>query len=86
MTQPSYTLLIDQLAEMPQFCRKALFGLPSDIMRRKAENDNLHLQGHLWHTLDCDTDLYGLRIRRILAEHRPHLEPVDVGAWPAARG
>ena len=86
MSNSSYTILIDQLAETPRFFRKTLFGLPLDLMRRKAEGDNLHLQGHLWHVLDCDTDLYGLRIRRILSEHQPQLVPVDVGAWPAARG
>lgn len=86
MDAPAYLIAIEQLAEMPTFFRKTLADLPQGLMRRTPEGDNLHLQGHLWHTLDCDRDFYGLRIRRILAEDRPKLLPVDVGAWPSARG
>jgi hypothetical protein len=80
-----YSSLLGQLAEMPAFFRRTLAGLPREALLRQPENDKSHLLEHLWHTLDCDTDLYGLRIRRILAEDRPTLEPVDVGLWPEAR-
>lgn len=69
---------------MPVFLRRTLAGLPRAALLRQPENDKSPLLEHLWHTLDCDTDLYGLRIRRILAEDRPVLEPIDVGAWPEA--
>ena len=76
-----YETLLDQLAEMPVFLRRTLSGLPREALLRQPENDRSPLLEHLWHTKDCDSDLYGLRIRRILMEDRPHLEPVDVGAW-----
>jgi hypothetical protein len=81
-----FTLLLDQLAEMPQFLRSTVVGLPRELLVRKPKCDKSDLLEHLWHTRDRETDLYGLRIRRILNGERPHLEPVDVGAWPLARG
>lgn len=77
--------LLDQLTEMPDFLRRTVLGLPREALLRMPVNDDLHLLEHLWHTRDCDPLLYGLRIRRILAEDRPALEPVDVGAWTDAR-
>lgn len=85
MQDPVYSMLVAQLAEMPCFFRRTLAGLPREVLVRQPGNDKSPLVEHLWHTLDCDTDLYGLRIRRILAEDRPLLEPIDVGAWPEAR-
>lgn len=76
-----YSKLLDSLEEMPPFLRLSLGGLPREALLRQPDNDRSHLLEHLWHTRDCDTDLYGLRIRLILAHDRPHLEPVDVVAW-----
>jgi hypothetical protein len=81
-----YSALLNQLQEMPVFLRRVLAGLSREVLLRMPENDNSNLLEHLWHTRDCDTDLYGLRIRRILSEERPCLEPVEVGTWPQARG
>lgn len=85
MQEQLYSSLLGRLSEMPIFLRRTLAGLPREALLRRPENDSSPLLEHLWHTLDCDTDLYGLRIRRILAEDRPLLEPVDVGLWPEAR-
>jgi hypothetical protein len=86
MDERLYATLIDQLAEMPVFLRRTLAGLPREALLRMPGNDTSHLLEHLWHTKDCDSDLYGLRIRRILAEDRPQLVPVDVGAWLVDHG
>jgi len=80
-----FSSVLDQLAEMPDFLHRTAVALPRDVFLRKPDNDKSDLMEHLWHTRDCETDLYGLRIRRILNEERPSLEPVDVGAWPGAR-
>ena len=53
---------------------------------RLPEGDKAPLLEHLWHIRDCESDLYGLRIHRVLRESRPMLDPVDVGNWPAERG
>ncbi|WP_374563171.1 DinB family protein [Ideonella sp.] len=81
-----YTALLATLEEMPKFLRHALAGVSREALLRMPANDRSHLLEHLWHTRDCDTDLYGLRVRRILREDRPQLEPVDVVAWLEARG
>jgi hypothetical protein len=86
MQELVYAALLDALEEMPRFLRYSLEGLSREALLRVPENDRSHLLEHLWHTRDCETDLYGLRIRRILAEDRPHLEPVDVVAWLEERG
>jgi hypothetical protein len=84
MNERLYASLLRQLTEMPVFMRRTLAGLPREVLLRLPDQDKSHLLEHLWHTVDCDTHLYGLRIRRILAEDRPLLEPVEVGRWPQA--
>lgn len=46
----------------------------------------MSLVEHLCHVRDCDPDLYAFRVRLILKERVPYLEPVDVGGWPEERG
>lgn len=86
MQELVYAALLAALEEMPRFLRHTLAGLSREVLLRMPENDRSHLLEHLWHTRDCDADLYGLRIRRILREERPSLEPVDVVAWLEDRG
>jgi hypothetical protein len=77
--------LLNQLAEMPAFLARTLGGLPPPLLLRQPANDAFPLIEHLWHLRDCDPDLYALRIRQVLREERPRLEPVDVGAWYGER-
>jgi len=86
MFQQAYASLLSQLAEMPAFLQHALAGLPADLLQRLPESDKSPLLEHLWHIRDCESDLYGLRIHRVLSESRPNLEPVDVEHWPSERG
>jgi hypothetical protein len=86
MFQQAYASLLSQLAEMPPFLQHALAGIPTERLQRLPESDKSPLLEHLWHIRDCESDLYGLRIRRVLRESRPNLEPVEVGNWPAERG
>jgi hypothetical protein len=81
----TYAHLLDQLAEMPAFLERATASLPTQLLQQLPTNDALPLIDHLWHLRDCDPDLYALRIRKVLSEERPALEPVDVGAWYADR-
>jgi hypothetical protein len=66
---------------MPVFLERTVASLPSDMLQRPPIEDKFPLIEHLWHVRDCDPDLYALRIRKVLQEERPALEPVDVGAW-----
>jgi len=79
--EQTYASLLNQLAEMPAFLERTTAALPPDLLQRMPARDQFPLIEHLWHLRDCDPDLYALRIRKVLAEDRPVLEPVDVNAW-----
>ena len=83
--EQAYGSLLRQLDEMPAFLHRSVGSLPSELLVRQPEHDTSPLLEHLWHIRDCDSDLYALRIRRVLHETRPCLDPVDVGAWPQSR-
>lgn len=86
MFRQAYASLLSQLAEMPPFLERALSALQPEILQRQPEGDKSPLLEHLWHIRDCESDIYGLRIRRVLQEVRPKLEPVAPGHWPIERG
>jgi hypothetical protein len=86
MFRQAYASLLNQLAELPPFLQRSLSALPIEVLQRRPENDKSPLLEHLWHIRDCESDLYGLRIHRVLHESRPNLEPVDPGPWPMERG
>lgn len=82
----TYQVVLRQLEEMPQFLKRALADLSLPLLQQQPPCDKMPLLEHLCHVRDCDPDLYGLRIRRVLREAAvPLLEPVQVGAWPKER-
>lgn len=85
MIKQAYAILLAQLAEMPEFLERTAKSLSPGILSRTSSDDQFPLIEHLWHIRDCDPDLYALRIRKVLYENRPTLEPVDVGAWYSQR-
>ncbi len=85
LLKQAYDDLLDHLAEMPAFLERTTASLPPDLMQTTPANDQFPLIEHVWHIRDCDPDLYALRIRKVLREDRPVLEPVDVGAWYGER-
>jgi DinB superfamily len=85
MFKQAYSSLLNQLEEMPVFLQKSMIALPSQRLQCQPEKDDMPLVEHLWHVRDCDSDLYALRIRRVLQEDKPNLDPVDVGIWPELR-
>lgn len=85
MFKQAYSRLLSQLEEMPAFLQRSAVALPSELLQRVPEKDNMPLVEHVWHVRDCDSDLYALRIRRVLQEDKPFLDPVDVGVWPESR-
>lgn len=52
-------------------------GLADDDLRRKPGAGKLSLLEHVTHMLDMERDVFGVRLRRVLEEHNPKLEPVD---------
>jgi len=85
MTETRRAYCLNQLREMPDFLERTFLGMSKDLLLRAPEKDNSPLIEHLWHMRDCESDLYAPRIRRVLTETRPRLEPVDVSAWPTER-
>lgn len=77
--------LIHQLTEMPDFLRESCLGMTAEIALAQPNCDKDFLQSHFCHLVDCENDLYGARIDRLLNEQRPLLEGVDVFAWPTER-
>lgn len=79
-------ILIKQIQELPHFLGQAVQHLSRDQLLQPVGGENLNLLEHLWHVADCDSDIYQLRITRVLGEDQPHLEGVSVDAWPTERG
>jgi hypothetical protein len=86
MSSTQHLHLLNQLAEMPVFLEKAFAGMSRELLVRMPAHDNSPLIEHLWHLKDCESDLYGPRIERVLNEDRPTLLPMDVSGWPVERG
>ena len=86
MSSTQHLHLLNQLAEMPVFLEKAFAGMSRELLVRMPTHDNSPLIEHLWHLKDCESDLYGPRIERVLDEDRPTLLPMDVSGWPTERG
>jgi len=52
-------------------------GLSDDDVARKPGVGKLSILEHLVHMLDMERDVFGVRLRRVLEEDDPKLEPVD---------
>lgn len=52
-------------------------GLAEDDFRRKPGVGKLSILEHMTHMLDMERDVFGVRLRRVLEEENPKLEPVD---------
>jgi hypothetical protein len=61
----------------PPAVRDALKGLSEDDARRKPGIGKLSIIEHLCHMLDMERDVFSVRLRRVLTEENPRLEPVD---------
>lgn len=79
------TPIVNLLLEMPDFLERALGGFTHEQLTEIPENDNSPLAEHAWHVRDCDEELYGMRIRKVLEESNPFIEPMSVNHWPMQR-
>jgi hypothetical protein len=86
MNTSAATRLVNSLLEMPAFMDQALRGLSLEHLTVLPENDKSPLAEHAWHVRDCEEELYGLRIRKVLDHDDPYLEPIGIGHWPEERG
>ncbi len=62
----------------PATLRELCTGLDANDWVRKPGVGKLSLIEHVWHMLDMERDVFGARMRQVLAEDDPRLEPLDV--------
>lgn len=65
-------------AEGPPRLRELCEGLDRRDCLRKPGVGKLSLAEHLWHLRDMERDVFGPRLRQVLAEDDPRLVPLDV--------
>jgi hypothetical protein len=61
----------------PPVVAETCAGLTEDDYRRKPGSGKLSILEHMAHMLDMERDVFGVRIRRVLEEDDPKLDPVD---------
>jgi len=73
---------IEAAREGPPRLRALCDGLDSKDCARKPGVGKLSLFEHVWHLLDMERDVFGPRLRQVLAEDDPVLAPLDVEEHP----
>jgi hypothetical protein len=76
---------IARLESMPRFLAAALGSVPASDLARQTVAGEFSLVEHACHLRDLEREGYLVRVRRMLAEREPALEPFDGGAIAAAR-
>ena len=76
---------VERLESMPRFLESAIDSVaPADLASQPGPGE-FSLVEHACHLRDLEREGYLVRVRRMLAEPRPALEPFDGGAIAAAR-
>ena len=76
---------IERLSAMPEFLDAALVAAqPEDLVSRPGEGE-FSLVEHACHLRDLEREGYLVRVRRMIAETNPDLQPFDGTAVAAAR-
>ena len=76
---------VSALGSMPSFLSSALASVSTADLARQPSPGQFSLVEHACHLRDLEREGYLVRVRRMLAEHEPALEPFDGGAIAAAR-
>ena len=76
---------VARLESMPLFLASAIASMPAGDLARQPSPGDFSLVEHACHLRDLEREGYLVRVRRMLAESEPALEPFDGGAIAAAR-
>jgi hypothetical protein len=68
---------LDRAAAGPPAVRESCTGLTEEDARWKPGVGKLSVIEHLQHMADMEREVFGVRIRRVLTEDNPRLDPVD---------
>jgi hypothetical protein len=84
---PGLTLAesIERLGAMPAFLDAAIESVAAPKLTAQPAPDQFSLVEHACHLRDLEREGYLVRVRRMLSESTPALEPFDGGAIAAAR-
>ena len=76
---------VSRLADMPGFLASSLESVAREDLFRQPSPGEFSLVEHACHLRDLEREGYLVRVRRMLGEKEPALEPFDGGAIAAAR-
>ncbi|HUP98683.1 MAG TPA: DinB family protein [Usitatibacter sp.] len=76
---------VERLEAMPQFLDAALASMDEAEMRVRPGAGEFSLGEHACHLRDLEREGYMVRVKRMLSEQAPRLEPFDGDAVAAAR-
>jgi hypothetical protein len=76
---------IERLESMPEFLDAALDAVSGEELLARPGPDEFSLVEHACHLRDLEREGYLVRLRRVLGESEPRLEPFDGTAVAAAR-
>ena len=76
---------VERLESMPVFLAMALASVSAEDLLRQPAPGSFSLTEHACHLRDLEREGYLVRVRRMLAESEPALEPFDGDAVAAAR-
>lgn len=65
--------ILTRLGEMPGLLERTAAALSGAALGRRPARGGFSLVEHAWHLADLEREGYGVRLRRLLAEDRPHL-------------
>lgn len=68
---------LDRARAGPIVVREAVRTISEDDARRKPGVGKLSIIEHICHMIDMERDVFAVRLRRVLDEENPRLEPVD---------
>jgi hypothetical protein len=81
----SWAKTLERLEAMPAFLEAALHEAGDENFTARPTQDEFSLVEHACHLRDLDREGYLLRVRRMLTERAPELEPFDGQAIAKAR-
>jgi hypothetical protein len=76
---------VERLESMPEFLRAALDAVPAGQLSMALAPGSFSLLEHACHLRDLEGEGYLVRIRRVLAQDAPALDPFDGAAVAATR-
>ena len=86
LARPGWADMLQRLEAMPAFVEAALHEAGEENYALRPSSEEFALVEHACHLRDLEREGYLVRVRRMLSENAPALEPFDGAAVAASRG